>query len=332
MPKFRTAIIGLGKQALDDHIPAVLKSTNVDLVAVCDTDENKLNSFETTAAKYNDFRSMMKREAPDFVIAVTPHNVYNEIIETAGDLRIHIMKEKPFAMNLAEAKKFYRISEETGIQIMTTSQRRFNPVYNSFFQLKDAIGKPLFADARYTLALKEPHKGWRGDITKAGGGCIIDMGYHMIDMFVWYLGLPSRVHAEFSKNHQGESCDVEDMATVMMSYENDLYGSLLLSRVLPPKTEHFNLLGANGRVEVQRGSIKRFDREGNETEALYRDGSWGIAAVNQVDYFCEVLRGKKENIGSPKEHLKHVSIIDACYKSKEVGCYVSPAELLREVI
>ncbi|MGH8933230.1 MAG: Gfo/Idh/MocA family protein [Egibacteraceae bacterium] len=79
-----------------------------------------------------------------------------------------------------------------------TLQRRFNPIYTTFCQLYDQIGRPFVLDAEYTVYTDDPASGWRGDVSLAGGGCIIDMGYHMIDMLLWYFGLPDRVLAGFS--------------------------------------------------------------------------------------------------------------------------------------
>ena len=63
---------------------------------------------------------------------------------------------------------------------------------------------PFFVDVKYTLFVDNLHEGWRGQRDSAGGGCIIDMGYHMIDMVIWYFGLPDNLHAEFSSKAKPE--------------------------------------------------------------------------------------------------------------------------------
>ncbi|VVB60736.1 UDP-N-acetylglucosamine 3-dehydrogenase [uncultured archaeon] len=331
MKKLKTAIIGLGHQATEDHIPGLKESQFAELKAICDIDEPKLKECEKklNVNGYVDYKELLGSEDLDFIIVATPHNIHKEVLEEAAKRKVNVLKEKPFARNLKEAFYFKKLCDESGIVLTTTLQRRFNPIYTTFFQLVDQIGEPFFVDAKYTLFVDNLQEGWRGSKEEAGGGCIIDMGYHMIDMLIWYFGLPDKVHAEFSsKAKPEEKYDAEDTASILFSYENDLYGSLILSRYYPPKTESIKVIGSKGIIEIDRGSIKRLKSNGEVAESLTREYSWPVAAANQIDYFCRVVNGDRENIGSPKYHLKHVSFIDACYESKEKGKYVNPKELL----
>ncbi|MFD8708050.1 hypothetical protein ACFV1W_36645 [Kitasatospora sp. NPDC059648] len=65
---------------------------------------------------------------------------------------------------------------------MVTLQRRFNPLHVSVVQLLDQIGTAFLIDGPYTFHTDDPGAGWRGDVSQAGGGCIIDMGYHIVDL------------------------------------------------------------------------------------------------------------------------------------------------------
>ena len=256
MTWLKSAIIGLGHQAIEDHIPGLKDSQFASLEAICDIDEEKLKEWQDKleVPSFTDYRELFDSTELDFVIATTPHNVYKGIIEEASKRRLHVLKEKPFARNLKEALYFKRLCDESDIQLTTTLQRRFNPIYTTFFQLKDQIGEPFFVDVKYTLFVDSPHEGWRGKRDSAGGGCIIDMGYHMIDMIIWYFGLPDNVHAEFSaKAKPEEKYDAEDTAFILFSYENGLHGSLFLSRYCPPKTEQIRVIGDRGIIEVERG-------------------------------------------------------------------------------
>jgi predicted dehydrogenase len=333
MTRLKSAIIGLGHQAIEDHIPGLKDSQFASLEAICDIDEEKLKEWQDKleVPSFTDYRELFDSTELDFVIATTPHNVYKGIIEEASKRRLHVLKEKPFARNLKEALYFKRLCDESGIQLTTTLQRRFNPIYTTFFQLKDQIGEPFFVDVKYTLFVDSPHEGWRGERDSAGGGCIIDMGYHMVDMIIWYFGLPDNVHAEFSaKAKPEEKYDAEDTAFILFSYENGLHGSLFLSRYCPPKTEQIRVIGDRGIIEVERGRIRRLRNNGEVAESLTREHSWPAAATDQIDYFCRVIKGERENIGNPEYHLQHVSFIDACYKSKQEKRYINPKELLSQ--
>ena len=193
--RLRAAVVGVGRQALEDHIPGLLACDGAELVAICDENPEVVREqqYRLRVPGYTDFQEMFKAEQPDFVVVCVPHHAGREVIEAAAAQHIHVLKEKPFAASMEEARELAETCGKAGIELMVTLQRRFNPVYASFLQLADQIGTPFMADAQYTLHVPDPSEGWRGTAAKAGGGCVIDMGYHLIDMILWYFGQPDRV-------------------------------------------------------------------------------------------------------------------------------------------
>ncbi len=330
--KLKVGIIGLGHQSLEDHIPAIKSSQDVELVGVVEVDREKLKSFlkENKDVKgYENFDDLLKDQKLDFVIIALPHYLHYEITKKAILNKIHVLKEKPFAVSLTQAKKLKDLAERNKIQIAVTLQRRFNPIYSTFLQLIDKIGKPFYIEAKYTFYTDKPHEGWRGKKELAGGGCLIDMGYHMVDLLMWYFGLPDKIFAEMSSNaKEGVIYDAEDTARVIFKYEaKNIWGSLLVSRVIPPKQEYLNVYGTRGIIHLKRGKIERYSPNGELQESLKREHSWPSAAQDQIEYFIKVIRGEKENISRPEFHFNHLAFIEAAYRSKELGRYVNPKEL-----
>jgi predicted dehydrogenase len=79
-------------------------------------------------------------------------------------------------------------------QTRFVAEPAFDPErHTAFRQMADQIGTPFFVDAQYILAVDDPAAGWRGRSDLAGGGCLVDMGYHVIDLLLWYFGLPDRI-------------------------------------------------------------------------------------------------------------------------------------------
>lgn len=328
---YRAAIVGLGAQATNDHLPGFARARLARVTAVCDVDSIKLDkiSSELEVPGYTSHEELLASEELDFVVVATPHNTHRTIVEHAARARVHVLKEKPFATTFEEATHILRLAEQHGIEVMTTLQRRFNPIYTSYFQLVDQIGSPFFVTAQYTMFVDAPHQGWRGSRSCAGGGCIIDMGYHLFDLIIWFLGLPSGVAASVS-NQAIDGCeyDAEDTAAILLRWESGLHGSCIVSRYLPPKTERLVVVGTGGIIEVERGSIRRLDSNGEVSEHLLRERAWDAAASTQIDYFCRVLAGERENIGSPRRHLQHAALIDACYESVRRGTFVDPRAVM----
>lgn len=327
----RAAVVGLGKQATEDHIPGLLDCSSAELVAVCDVDAVAVtrSAEQLNVSAYADFDEMFTAEPLDLVIVAVPHHVGAAVVASAALHGVHVLKEKPFATSLTEAHELVRVCDEAGIHLMLTLQRRFNPIYTSFLQLADQIGTPFVVDAKYTVHIDDPSEGWRGHSEQAGGGCVIDMGYHLIDMLIWYFGLPQRVMADLSVSARPDRVyDAEDTALIHFAYDNGLYGSALLSRFIGPKQEQIRLVGSNGMVVLERGKLQRLTNAGTVIESLAREQAWPAAAACQIDHFVRVIEGTRPNISGPQENLAHMSFIAACYESARSRSYVNPKELL----
>lgn len=327
----KAAVVGLGAQAREDHLPGLTASDAVELVAVCDENPDLVHelSYQLQVKGYVDYREMFASEHLDLVVVCVPHHVGRAVVEAAADHGVHVLKEKPFAVGIDEARELATICDRAGIQLMVTLQRRFNPIYTSFTQLADQIGTPIVVDAQYTLHIDDPSEGWRGSIAQAGGGCVIDMGYHLVDMILWYFGLPDRILADTSASARPDrSYDAEDTALIHFGYDTGLYGSALLSRFIGPKSEQIRLVGSKGIVSLERGRLRRLDNHGEVIESLAREQSWPAAATAQIDHFARVIAGTRPNLSAPSHHLPHLAFITACYESARSRAAVNPKELL----
>ncbi|WP_051967637.1 Gfo/Idh/MocA family protein [Kitasatospora mediocidica] len=329
--KRRAAVIGLGRQALEDHLPGLLGSGRAGLVGVCDSDPDVLRhrrrSFQVPA--FTKVADLLEAVEPDFVIVAVPHHAGRTVIEECAARGVHVLKEKPFAISLSEARELTAICGAGRVELMVTLQRRFNPIHTSMPSLLDQIGTPFLIDGQYTFHADDPGAGWRGNVEQAGGGCIIDMGYHLIDLLLWYFGMPSRVIADFSASALPDvGYDAEDTAVIQLGYDADLYGSVLLSRWAAPKTEKLHVVGTRGAVLLTRDQVQRLDLNGRVVEELTRPQAPASVASAQIDYFCRVLDGQRPNTSGPEQHLAHAAFIAACYESKAAGCYINPKEML----
>jgi predicted dehydrogenase len=328
--QLRAGIVGLGKQALADHVPGLLTCRGAVLAAVCDIDPGVVenSSKRLSVPGYTRPAALLDEEELDLVIVCVPHHAGGAVIEAAAMRGVHVLKEKPFATSMAEARRLAEVCEGSGIHLMVTLQRRFNPIYASFIQFADQIGIPFIVDARYTMHIPDPSGGWRGHNERAGGGCIIDMGYHLIDMILWYFGLPDRIWADTSARARPDRVyDAEDTAMIHFGYDEGLYGSLLLSRFMGPKSEQLQLTGSEGIVELERGTLRRLANDGQVIESLCRQLPGLSSAACQIEHFCRIINGLRPNNSSPLDNLSHMSFIEACYLSARTHTSVNPKEI-----
>ena len=337
--KLKVALVGLGKQTVENHLPALMEARNACLTSVCDPDSARLEEISSlhNIRGFLSIDELIARARPEFAIIAVPHNAYLPIIERLAAAGVHILKEKPFATSMAEATRLHQLIQDTSILAMVTLVRRFHPIFSSIGQLLKRIGSVHTISGRYTMNIDRLDVGWRSNRAIAGGGAVLDMGYHTIDLLVWYFGLPSRIAAKISfLGRENQSYDVEDTATILFSYDScdtraPIIGTLLISRAFPEKDERLLLVGSRGTIVLRRTDITRLDASGNEIESLARKGSWLSANVDQIESFADAIDDKRR-VGRPLyfPHFEHMAFVEAVYLSASTDNYINPKSLLPE--
>lgn len=204
MTKVKIALIGLGHQSCSDHLPAIMECSDLELVAVCDRNE-KISieiSEKYNVPYFNSVDEMLLKVVPDIAIVAVPHDAYLPIIKSLAKKHIYIIKEKPFATNMMEALEIHKVVKHYNVFLGITLQRRFDPIFQSFLEFKKRIGKIFSIEGRYTLNIENLEQGWRSSKLHAGGGALIDMGYHYVDLLIWYMGLPQTITAKLSRGNR----------------------------------------------------------------------------------------------------------------------------------
>jgi len=310
------AIIGLGKRSREYHIPAIIKSEYVRLVAVCDINPDIVYDYSNKldVKGYTNYDTLLKAEKPDFIIISTPHNTHVDIVKSAADYGIHVLKEKPLARTLEEGLELKNICENNNIKMMVCVQRRFEPMYALYFKLRERIGRIFFVEGRYSISVPHLDDGWRASKLISGGGCILDMGYHMIDLLLWYFGLPDKINAIYSCSRPEKNYDAEDTASIQFSYTNGIHGVFIISRTISPKTELFKIYGSEGTIEITKNTIIVTDTKGVALEKYDKYISDEEISSKQIQTFCDLIDNDNILIGDVDQHLTNLEFIDKCYK------------------
>ncbi|MGW5121012.1 Gfo/Idh/MocA family protein, partial [Streptomyces noursei] len=123
--KRRAAVVGLGHQALEDHLPGLLGSGRAELVAVCDSDSTILRRRQESlqVPAFTRVADLLDTVQPDFVIVAVPHHAGRSVIEECAGRGVHVLKEKPFATSVAEAHQLLSICQAGRVELMVTLQR-----------------------------------------------------------------------------------------------------------------------------------------------------------------------------------------------------------------
>ncbi len=194
MDKVRIGIIGCGGIANGKHMPALKKLPQVEMVAFCDIIEEKAikaaKDFGVPGAKvFTDYKQLLEEKDIDVVHVLTPNKQHSFITVDALEAGKHVMCEKPMAINSAEAKKMLDAAHRTGKKLTIGYQSRFRP--NSMYLKKmieaGDLGDIYYANATAIRRRAVPTWGVFLDEENQGGGPLIDIGTHALDLTLWEM-------------------------------------------------------------------------------------------------------------------------------------------------
>lgn len=254
MSKIRVGLIGVGSIAQAAHIPS-LKSLGVPIVAVADAVEERAKQIaeqHEIPHAYGDYRQLLKRDDVDAVVISTPTSTHYPIVTAALKAGKHVLCEKPPAMNEREAEKMAELADQQKLVLMYALQMRYRNDTRALKKLveQEELGEIYYGRALYIRRRGAPG-GWFAKKELSGGGPLLDIGVHVIDLTWWLMGKPKPVSAagftfhkigakglrldrgwqpaDVREKHEQEVIyDVEDYAGGFIRFEN---GAVLIFEV-----------------------------------------------------------------------------------------------------
>ncbi len=197
--KLRVAFIGCGGIS-HTHAAALAEMPDVEIVAGVDIIPERLTVFQERwgAPKlYESWKKMLKEVEPDAVSVCTPNGVHAAPTIDAANAGCHVMVEKPMAMNPGECEKMIAAAKKAGKQLAVGFQYRYHP--NTQFLKRSAdggeFGDIMFMKCQALRRRGIPNWGVFGQKEKQGGGPMIDIGVHIIEMAHYFMGSPKPVAA-----------------------------------------------------------------------------------------------------------------------------------------
>ena len=190
----RIGIVGCGGIANGKHLPSLSRLKNVQIAAFADIVEERATKaakeYGTADAKvYTDYRKLLEDKTLDVIHVLTPNDSHAEISIAALESGKHVMSEKPMAKTAADAKRMVEAATRTGKKLTVGYQSRYRP--DSQFLYKFAregkLGDIYYAKAHAIRRRAVPTWGVFLDEEKQGGGPLIDIGTHAIDLTLWLM-------------------------------------------------------------------------------------------------------------------------------------------------
>ncbi len=290
---FRGAIVGLGNVALNGHLPAWLKNSEFKIVAGIDSDPARREAFKNLVPDALVFPSLESCDAPiDFVDIATPPHLHFPLIKSALERNLNVLCEKPLVLSEGHAQILEDLCAKSGKVLMTVHNWKFAPICRKMTEIvqSGALGR-LKHCAWFVLrngpAVTTDKSNWRLDPAKAGGGILIDHGWHALYLVLgWMHGAPRSVQA-ILENRQYEDLGVEDTAKIRIEFQGngDLSPSaeIFLTWASRLRRNWGVIEGDLGTLHMDEDSLK-LDRNGGVSETFKFDSPLS-AGSHHPDWF-----------------------------------------------
>jgi predicted dehydrogenase len=271
----------------------------------------------------------------------TPVGSHREAVLAAAAAGKHVLCEKPFGLDVAEAEEMAAACRRAGVRLGAGFMMRYHAQHRAALALirENRIGRPVYGRAQLSCWYPLSPGAWRQDPEKGGGGSLVDMGSHCIDLLEMLLGPARRVSCFLARAVHGYP--VEDGATALLEFAGGAIGTVDSFFSIPDAASAnvLEVYGSGGSI-IARGTIGQGSRGemrlvASSADAAYaarqdRGSTEGIAVdpepVNpyraEIEEFGRaVLEGREPPVGTA-EGLRSQEVLAACYESARRGAAV----------
>jgi predicted dehydrogenase len=321
MDRLRFGVIGCGAISFESHLPALAKSRQAQLVATIDSD---LAWAQSTArrfgAKWASARYQELVGRIDAAIVATPNSTHADISCHLLENGIHVLCEKPIATTAADAKRMFATAQAKSTRLMVAQSRRFTPVVQ--FLQKIIQGGYLDRNGTLSVSSGSVYGRWRTRtdfrLRKefAGGGVMMDLGVHVIDIGLWLFDdRPKAV--EYSQS-TSPGWEVEDDAEIKLIFPQGGRALLAVSY-----THEMNALleyrGLDGwtKTGLDSNSLDLFisRSRGCRVSGVIQPVLASMDPyIAQLEHFCSAIRSGEPFLVRTDQVILGLEIIEACYR------------------
>ena len=348
--KLRVGVIGAGIGAA--HLAAYSHLPSVEIVALAGLDDDRVRRVAAeykVPRTYREYSDLLAAPDIDAVSVCLPNSLHAQVSIESIQAGKHVLVEKPLARNAAEGREMVAAAEASHRVLMVSFDKRYrgDVQWVKHYIDSGALGRIYYAKAHWMRRSGIPRLGsWFVSKEQSGGGPLVDLGVHVLDMAMYLMGEPlpltvsANTYAEFGPRGLGgwvgraqftdehRSYDVEDLATAFIRLEGG--ATLLLeaswaSHGSAGDDFGVTLYGSEGGVEIlvrnytYDNTVRVFKTIGGvPTDMAPRipkaDGHGTV-----IKRFVAAILDGEPPVPSPADGLRRTEVLDACYRSASEG-------------
>lgn len=326
----KIAFAGAG-YIINIHARAAQAQEGVELAAVVEKYSDKsaaLAKMFNIRHRYETVEDLLRAGDVDALVIGTPNFLHASQAIAALQAGVHVMVEKPMAMNANEAEQMYNAAEKSGATLMVAHCWRFDPEVLWLKEQAVKLGR-IIRTKGYGVHTHWGPGGWFTQKELSGGGAMADMGIHALDTARFLLGDPKPVSVYAKIGTYYKDLDVDDTGVILIEWDNgatsyiesgwwqphadgpeaatQLYGTQGFGQLFPTRLELPNI--QEEKIDVIDAGYE-FPRDEHCLQSMYEA---------QMAYFLECIREKKTPVPGAAEGLVNMKVVDAAYESSRTG-------------
>jgi predicted dehydrogenase len=324
----RIAFVGTG--GINKTHARAAQKLGLELVAAVNHRPESMAAFADEfgiARQYATVEDMLHDGNVDAVVVSTPNYLHASQTITTLHAGVHVMVEKPMAMNAREAEQMCQAAEDSGKLLMVAHCWRFHPEVQWLREQSSRLGEIIRTKA-YSVHVNWGPSGWFAQKKFAGGGAMADMGVHALDTTRFLLGDPQPISVYAKIGTYYTESDVDDTGVIIVEWENgtssyietgwwqphsdspeagaQLYGSKGFGAVFPTKLE----LAREEAWKIDIVEVDAARREEHYSQGMYD---------SQLQYFVKCIEKNQTPIPGGLEGWTNMKVVDAAYESSKTG-------------
>lgn len=342
----RYAIVGCGHIA-KKHVSAIEAVKGAQLVAVCDTDKERMAEYVTQGIKgYTDYHDLLADESIDVVCICLPTGLHAKFTIEAAESGKHVIVEKPMALSLEDADEMIAACKRNCVKLSVVHPNRFRPAIQ---QLRNRLEEGAFGKIGHANAtvrwnrndeyyLKAP---WRG--TKAmDGGVLMNQAIHNMDLLLWMMGEAEEVTTYAATRIR--KIETDDTSVSVIRFKSGALGVLEAAVTIYPRNleETLSVFGETGTAVIGGPTanwIKTWkfadltDEESQQTITRIEQDPFGIPGHQCIiQDMTDAIQNDREPVVSGYEGRHVLQLVIACQKSAETNQPVKLNEVSHEPV
>jgi predicted dehydrogenase len=323
MKTVNLGLIGLGYIG-KIHMDHLLKIPQANLVAVADSSKKALKEAKNAGVKktFTDYEQLLHDPNIDAVVIALPTQLHLQCATEAAELGKDILLEKPIARNLEEARGILEAANKNSVKLMMGYHLRFN---ETFRELKTKMESGVLGDIEVAYAtfigsgpffhrsdghtpLPVPNWWWNKELT--GGGALIDVGSHVINLLRWYFGEITHIKSQVGNRF---NLDVEDSAICLAKFESGTKAVITAGWFLQNYQLRVELFGTVDHAVAEH--LPKSSLQAIAQKLISGDAGFHRPHFNEISYFVDCLINDSSPSPSGEDGLKDLEAICRAYNN-----------------